>query len=74
MADMLVKLYPLPTSPGLEDALRAKGIVSGKDGFIHFDYVPGEPDVRSGSAVPTGRLCVIGAKINEDALKKLFML
>ena len=54
--------------------LRAKGIVSGTDGFIHFDYVPGEPDVRTGSAAPTGRLCVIGANIHEDALKTLFML
>ena len=54
--------------------LRAKGIVSGTDGFIHFDYVPGEPDVRSGCAAPTGRLCVIGSNINEEALKELFML
>ena len=54
--------------------LRAKGIVNGTDGFIHFDYVPGEPDVRMGSAVPTGRLCVIGADIKEDALKALFLL
>ena len=54
--------------------LRAKGIVNGADGFIHFDYVPGEPDVRLGSAAPTGRLCVIGANINEDALKELFGL
>ena len=54
--------------------LRAKGIVNGTDGFIHFDYVPGEPDVRSGSAAPTGRLCVIGARIKEDALKELFQL
>ena len=54
--------------------LRAKGIVSGTDGFIHFDYVPGEPDVRSGIAAPTGRICVIGAQIKEDALKELFML
>ena len=54
--------------------LRAKGIVAGVDGFIHFDYVPGEPDVRSGSAAPTGRLCIIGANIKEDALKALFLL
>ena len=54
--------------------LRAKGIVSAADGFIHFDYVPGEPDVRMGSAMPTGRLCVIGAGINEDAIKELFGL
>lgn len=54
--------------------LRAKGIVNGTDGFIHFDYVPGEPDVRPGSAAPTGRLCVIGSNIHEDALKELFLL
>ena len=54
--------------------LRAKGIVNGTDGFIHFDYVPGEPDVRSGSAAPTGRICVIGAEINEAAIKELFKL
>lgn len=53
--------------------LRAKGIVEGVDGsFIHFDYVPGEPDVRSGSAAVIGRLCVIGSKINEAALGELF--
>ena len=54
--------------------LRAKGIVNGTDGFIHFDYVPGEADIRHGSAAPTGRVCVIGAEINEEALKELFML
>ncbi len=54
--------------------LRAKGIVNGTEGFIHFDYVPGESDVRLGSAVPTGRLCVIGSGICEDALKELFLL
>ena len=53
--------------------LRAKGIVAGTDGsWIHFDYVPGEPDVRSGSADIIGRLCVIGSKINEDEIAKLF--
>jgi len=53
--------------------LRAKGIVSGTDGqWIHFDYVPGEPDVRNGSAGVTGRICVIGSKINEAELQKLF--
>ncbi|MBQ7004192.1 MAG: GTP-binding protein [Oscillospiraceae bacterium] len=53
--------------------LRAKGIVAGEDGqWIHFDYVPGTPDVRHGCAATTGRLCVIGAGIHEDALKKLF--
>ena len=53
--------------------LRAKGIEEGEDGqWIHFDYVPGEPDVRTGSAEITGRLCVIGSKLEEDAIRKLF--
>ena len=53
--------------------LRAKGIVAGTDGsWIHFDYVPGEPDVRSGGAEVIGRICVIGSKINEDKIKTLF--
>ena len=53
--------------------LRAKGIVPCTDGgWIHFDYVPGEPDVRKGAAAVTGRLCVIGSKINEEALRALF--
>ena len=53
--------------------LRAKGIVAGKSGeWIHFDYIPGEPDVREGSADITGRLCVIGSKINENAIAELF--
>ena len=53
--------------------LRAKGIVAGTDGqWIHFDHVPGEQDIRHGSAAVTGRLCVIGSKLNEDALKNLF--
>ena len=53
--------------------LRAKGIVAGEDGnWIHFDYVPGEPDVRTGSADITGRICVIGSNINEDKIANLF--
>ena len=53
--------------------LRAKGIVPGEDGqWIHFDYVPGEPDIRTGSAGIIGRLCVIGSKINEAAIAALF--
>ena len=53
--------------------LRSKGIVPATDGgWIHFDYVPGESDVRRGSAQVTGRICVIGSKLNEDALKELF--
>ena len=53
--------------------LRAKGILPATDGsWIHFDYVPGEGDVRSGAACVTGRLCVIGAGLKIDALSALF--
>ena len=53
--------------------LRAKGIVAGENGqWIHFDYVPGTPDVRTGSAETTGRICVIGSKLNEAAVAALF--
>ena len=53
--------------------LRAKGIVDSSEGeWIYFDYVPGEIDIRRGAAAVTGRLCVIGSKINEQALKELF--
>ena len=52
--------------------LRAKGIVEATDGrFIHFDYVPGEPDVRYGSAAVIGRLCVIGANIDKKKISEL---
>ncbi|MDD6269354.1 MAG: GTP-binding protein [Oscillospiraceae bacterium] len=54
--------------------LRAKGIVPCTDGtWIHFDYVPGTPDIRRGSAGTTGRLCVIGSKINEEKIAEIFM-
>ncbi len=53
--------------------LRAKGIVASADGeWIHFDYVPGEPDVRRGSAGITGRLCVIGSELKEKEIAALF--
>ncbi len=74
------------TAKGIEDALaqlenaekygvilRAKGIVAGEDGkWLHFDYIPEESNVREGGAAYIGRLCVIGSKINEEALKSLF--
>ena len=53
--------------------LRAKGMVAGADGaWIHFDYVPGESEVRTGAADVTGKVCVIGSKLREVALAKLF--
>ena len=53
--------------------LRAKGIVPAADGgWIHFDYVPFEHDIRRGGAEVTGRLCVIGAELKEDGVAALF--
>ena len=53
--------------------LRAKGIVDSTDGkWIHFDYVPGEPDVRYGTPAVIGALCVIGVGIDNDKIKELF--
>ena len=67
------KLAALEDEEKYGAVLRAKGIVSASDGdWIYFDYVPGEIDIRRGSAAVTGRFCVIGAKIKEDALKELF--
>ena len=55
--------------------LRAKGILQNAAGeWFQFDYVPGEIDMRTGSADYTGRLCVIGADLNEKALTELFHL
>ena len=52
--------------------LRAKGIVEGEGGkWIHFDYVPGEPDIREGRAGVIGRLCVIGASLDKEKIKEL---
>ncbi|MDO4179278.1 MAG: GTP-binding protein, partial [Phascolarctobacterium sp.] len=53
--------------------LRAKGIVKGENGtWLHFNYVPGEGSVELGSADYTGRYCVIGSKLDEEALAELF--
>ena len=53
--------------------LRAKGMVSAGDGtWLNFDYVPGESNVRTGAAEVTGKICVIGAQLNEENLKVLF--
>ena len=53
--------------------LRAKGIVPAQDGtWIHFDYVPEEHDVRTGSAAVIGKLCVIGSELDEKAVAALF--
>ena len=55
--------------------LRAKGIVADAEGgWIHFDYVPEEQNIRTGGAAVTGKLCVIGANLNEAAVAGLFGL
>ena len=62
--------------PSLGMVLRAKGIVKSADGgeWLHFDYVPGAPEIRRGAADYTGRLCVIGSGLDEAGLEKLFQL
>ena len=53
--------------------LRAKGMVpAGDGGWVYFDYVPGESNVRMGKPDVTGKFCVIGSQLKEDALKALF--
>ena len=55
------------------NVLRAKGMVAGADGeWIYFDMVPEEHEVRTGAPEYTGRICVIGAELNEDKLAELF--
>ena len=72
-AELRAILERLPEEKCFGTILRAKGIVEGTDGaWIHFDYIPGEGDVRTGSAGIIGRLCVIGAHINKPALAELF--
>ena len=73
-ADMAEKLAVLSDEEKYGMVLRAKGIVASTagNGWIHFDYVPGEPDVRSGAPAVIGRLCVIGSGLNISALSELF--
>ena len=53
--------------------LRAKGIVNGADGaWIEFDYVPEEHEIRAGHPDYTGKLCVIGSKLDENGIQQLF--
>ena len=73
--ELMRALQAFAEDPSYGTILRAKGIVASADGgFLHFDYVPGEPDVREGAADVTGRLCVIGADLNTEAIARLFRL
>lgn len=66
-------LETLDESKDLGIILRAKGMVPAEDGtWIYFDYVPGESDIREGQPQVTGKICVIGSKLQEENLKKLF--
>ena len=73
MDELAEKLNALNDSEKYGMVLRAKGIVDGADGnWIHFDFTPGESDIRTGSAGVTGRLCVIGSELKEEAVAELF--
>ncbi len=68
-------LKRLETEEEFGNVLRAKGMVAGADGkWIYFDMVPGEYEVREGAPEYTGRICVIGAELNEQKLAELFGL
>ncbi len=71
-AELSEMLSALQTEETYGKVLRAKGIVTGENAWLHFDYVPGEIEVREGSASVTGRLCVIGCKLHEEKLEELF--
>jgi G3E family GTPase len=68
-------LQALDNSRDYGEVLRAKGMLAGESGqWLYFDYVPGESDIRTGTPVVTGRFCVIGSGLKEDALKELFKI
>lgn len=71
--ELKVKLAALESEDVYGVVLRAKGMVAGDDGqWIYFDMVPGEREVRAGEPEFTGRLCVIGSNLKEEALAQLF--
>lgn len=71
MTDILEALSASSETYGT--VLRAKGMVYGTEGgWIYFDLVPGEYEIREGAAQYTGQICVIGSEIKEDRLKELF--
>ena len=73
--DLVAALEAFSESDDYGMILRAKGIVECECGkWLHFDYVPGEPDVRIGSPAVIGRLCVIGSGLNNEKIKELFKL
>ncbi len=74
-ADIDAILDKLADAEAYGFVVRAKGYVPAPDGtWVHFDYTPGEKDIRTGAANVAGRVCVIGANLNENAVKELFGL
>lgn len=72
-ADIEALLGELENEDEYGIVLRAKGMVPAGDGtWVYFDYVPGESDIRAGRPDVTGKICVIGAQLKEENLKKLF--
>ena len=72
-ADIAAMLDKLSDEEEYGNVLRAKGILQNAAGeWFQFDYVPGESQFRKGSADYTGRLCVIGAELDEGMLKDIF--
>ena len=73
MEEMQSILEQLEDEEACGMVLRSKGIVEGENGqWIHFDYVPGEPEVRTGTAEATGMICVIGTGLKKDYIRGLF--
>ncbi|MCR5118155.1 MAG: GTP-binding protein [Lachnospiraceae bacterium] len=72
-AEIEDKLSALLDAVTYGTVLRAKGMVENEEGgWIYFDYVPGESNVRDGEPEVTGKFCVIGSKLNEEELEELF--
>ena len=80
VSDILARQVVAEAGPGgmalslmrFDSVRRQPKACGGKEVSFAFDYVPGEPDVRTGAAAVIGRLCVIGSKLNVDALSELF--
>ncbi len=70
--ELLSIVKALSADAALGQVLRAKGMLQGEDTWYYFDVTPGEYALREGAPAYTGRYCVIGAKLNEPALSKLF--
>lgn len=75
MAEVEAILSELESESEYGFVLRAKGMLPSQDGkWIYFDYVPGEQNVREGAPEYTGKICVIGSEMKEDAIKDLILV